>query len=242
MATATTRRIPRNRFFMAMAWLVLAAAVVGFTRTFFLPLANGSFKPLPSVHLHAVFLFGWVALFFAQATLVRTRAIAWHRRTGVLGMLLALGVAATTIMVGIEGAHRDFAAGGGELATSSVVGVFAAMLVFLLLVGLGVHFRRRPDYHARFMLLATLHVLWPAWFRFRHFFPSVPFPEIVFALILADIWIVVAMLRDWKVLGHVHPVLLWGGLALIAEHVTEVLLFDTSGWRALAHWLMARFG
>lgn len=36
MAAALPRHVPRNRFFMIMTWLVLAATIVGFPRTFFL--------------------------------------------------------------------------------------------------------------------------------------------------------------------------------------------------------------
>jgi hypothetical protein len=234
-------RIPRDRFFFGIAWLVLGASIAGFSKTFFLPLALGRFHPLGATYVHAFFLFGWVALFFVQATLVRARAIRWHRRVGAFGVLVALGVAATTIAMGIQSVQRDIAAGGGEPVVSNVVGAFSAMLLFLLLVALAIAFRKRPDYHARLMLLATLHVLWPAWFRFRHFFPSVPFPEIVFAVLLADAWIVLAMARDRMKLGHVHPALLWGGLGVIAEHAAEAALFDSHGWRALGRWLMGQF-
>ena len=60
-------------------------------------------------------------------------------------------------------------------------------------------------------------------------------PEIWFALVLADAWILVAMLRDRIARGAVHPVLKWGGLAVIAEQSLEVLLFDSPPWRAAAH-------
>ena len=78
-------------------------------------------------------------------------------------------------------------------------------------------------------------MIWPAWFRFRHLFPSVPHPEIWFALVLADAWIVVAMVYDRVVRGAIHPVLKWGGSAVIVEQSLEVLVFDSPPWRAAAH-------
>lgn len=48
--------------------------------------------------------------------------------------------------------------------------------MFTGLVAAGLINRRRPEVHKRLMLLATLLILWPAWFRFRHFFPGVPRP------------------------------------------------------------------
>ena len=84
------------------------------------------------------------------------------------------------------------------------------------------------------MLLATIVVVWPAWFRFRHYFPSVPNPEIWFALVLADILIIVAWLWDkWKN-GKVHPVLKNVGLFIILEQSFEVFAYDSPVWQQFA--------
>ena len=46
--------------------------------------------------------------------------------------------------------------------------------MFVALAIAAVLLRRRPDWHKRLMLLATMVVLWPAFFRFRHLMPFVP--------------------------------------------------------------------
>lgn len=239
---ATGLRDPRTRFFRSIAWLALAVAVVGFARTFFLPLARGTFQPLPATFLHAALLFGWVLLFLVQASLIGARAHVLHRRLGWLGLALAIGVAWSTIAIGVDAMRRDIAANLGDFATSNFVGTCTAMVGFLALVLAGVHFRRRSDVHRRLMLLATIAVLWPAWFRFRHYFPSVPFPEWVFAIIAADSLVLVAMWHDWRSTGRVHPVTAWVGMALIADHAIETLLFGGPGWTALGKWLGAALG
>jgi len=86
-------------------------------------------------------------------------------------------------------------------------------------------------------LLATLFVIWPAWFRFRHWFPSVPRPDIIFGLVLAFVWIVAAMVRDRVVRGAVHPVLAWAGTGIIVEQSLETLMFDSPPWRVVAQWI-----
>lgn len=242
MPTRTRTREPRTRFFIAMAWLAIAVAVIGFSKTFFLPLARGTFEPLPTAYVHAVMLFGWVVLFALQASLIGARAHAMHRKLGWLGLALAIGVAWSTVAIGVEGMHKDLANGLGTIATSGLLGLCLSMLGFVALVSAAVHFRRRPDVHKRLMLLATIAVLWPAWFRFRHFFPSVPFPEWVFAIIAADSLVLVAMWHDWRTHGRIHPVYAWVGTALITDHVTETLLFDRPAWRALGQWLAAALG
>ena len=126
-------------------------------------------------------------------------------------------------------------------AYSGLLGVVISGLLFFSMVLAGLITRRRPDYHKRFMLLATIVVLWPAWFRFRHYFPSVPHPEIWFALVLADSLIVISWFWEWLTLRKIHPVLLCGGLFIIIEQTTEVIIFDSPGWRLAARWLYEVF-
>lgn len=224
-----------SRFYVGMAWLALVVALAGFLPTFFLPLARGAFSAPPVVYLHGVLLFAWLVLFAAQATLVRRQRASVHRRAGWVAVALVPCIVASGIAVGLFAMKRDVAAGGGETAVSSIVGTVTAMLLYAALVAAALWYRRRPGYHKRLMLLATLSILWPAWFRFRHYFPSVPHPEIVFAIVFPDSLILLAMIRDRLAVGRIHPVYLVAGVALIAEHLVEAILFDTPAWRVVAH-------
>lgn len=132
--------------------------------------------------------------------------------------------------------------GVGRLGLPLAVGVVTSGALFVALVAAGIATRRDRESHARWLLLATLVVLWPAWFRFRHWFPDVPRPDIWFAIVLSYAWIAVAMIRDRAVRGAVHPVLLWGGSAVVLEQSFEVLAFDSPWWRAAAHTLYAWVG
>lgn len=85
------------------------------------------------------------------------------------------------------------------------------------------------------MLLATILLLWPAWFRFRHIFPQVPNPEIWFAIVLADSLILISLLWDKIANGKINRTLLFTGLFIMAEHTIEAFLFDTNVWRELAN-------
>ena len=77
-------------------------------------------------------------------------------------------------------------------------------------------------------------MLWPAFFRFRHLMPWVPRPDIWLGLILADLPILIAAVRDRIIYGHVHPVWAIFGTLLIAEQTLETMvLFETTLWRDL---------
>ena len=113
--------------------------------------------------------------------------------------------------------------------------------MFTVLVAVAIAYRRRPEFHKRLMLLAMIAIIWPAFFRFRHYFPSVAYPEVVFGLVLPDSMILLAMVWEKFTIGRVNAIYLTAGLALIAENIAELFLFDTCGWRVLGNWLASLF-
>ena len=224
----------RSWFYSIMSAVVLAAVAIGFGRTYAVPMANGTFHAPPVVHVHGMFAAAWVLLFALQPLLVRWKKLPWHRSIGRIGLPLALGVALTMLPAGMAQTAREVSAGAGPTGVSILLGVGTSAVMFMLLVAAGIWARRDREAHARWLLLATLVVAWPAWFRFRHYFPGVARPDIWFAVVLADVWIVVAMLRDRITRGRVHPVLAWAGTGIILEHAVESFTFDNGPWRAAA--------
>lgn len=231
--------VKRPWFYTVMGAVVLGAVVLGFGRTYAVPMARGAFDAPTVVHVHGLFATAWVLLFIAQPLLVRYRRLSWHRLLGRAGLPLAAAVAMTMIPAGYHQATREVAAGAGATGISTFLGVFTSGALFVALVAAGIAARRDREAHARWLLLATLVVAWPAWFRLRHYFPEVPRPDIWFAIVLAYVWILIAMVRDRMTRGAVHPVLAWGGLAVIAEQAFEVVAFDSPWWRVIAQALYA---
>lgn len=229
---------PRSRFFLGVAVYALLVSLVGFARTFFLPLATGQGAFHWVVMLHGAAFFAWMLLFTTQAALVPAGRWRFHRQLGLASVPLALLMVASCIAVGAMLARAELAGRAENGGIDGFVGVVGAMLVFSLLYVAALLQRQRPEVHKRLMFLAMVAILWPAWFRFRHYFPDVPRPEITFGLLASDAVIAVAMLRDRLRFGRVHPVLLWVGTALFLEHVLELALFGTPAWRALSLWLL----
>lgn len=224
-------------FYVAMGGVTLLAVAVGFGRTYAAPLARGTFHGPAILHVHGALALSWVLLFLTQPLLIRLRRHALHRRLGRLGLPLAIGVATTMVPAGVFQATRDAAAGAGPTGISGLLGVFTSGILFVALVSCGIVARRDREAHARWLLLATLVVAWPAWFRWRHWFPAVPRPDVWFALVMPYLWIGVAALRDRVTRAAVHPVLLYGGVAVVLEQSLEVVAFDSPPWRAAAQLL-----
>jgi hypothetical protein len=242
VATLTERlRRRKSRFFLVASCLALAVTLVGFFKTFFLPSARGTFSAPLVIYVHGGLLFLWTTFFVMQSVLIQMRKLKLHRLMGFLGLGLLPCVVISTMAAGVFVLKRDVALGGGQTAISSLIGTFTSPIIFSILVIAAIAYRRRPEFHKRLMLLSMIAIIWPAFFRFRHYFPPFAHPDFVFGFLLPDSMILVAMLWEKLTIGRVHVVYFTAGLALIAEGGAEVYLFDSSGWRVLANWLASFF-
>jgi hypothetical protein len=241
-AVNPARRATRSRFFLGAALIALAVAMAGFFTTFTRPLWRGEFHGPAVVYVHGAFVLSWLLLFLTQTALVQSGRVARHRVLGWAGAVIMPGVVLSTWAMGVYALRRDVAAGVGEFAFSSLVGTFTSPTVVASLFVAALWWRRRPDVHKRLMFLVLVAVMWPAWFRLRHYFPSVPRPDVWFAYVLAQVVpVAVAMLHDKLTLGRVHIVYWTVGLAMLAEAGLETALFDGPAWRVVAHWLAGFF-
>ena len=227
----------RPSFFFCIAILSLFVVFVGFAKTFIIPVANNEFKAPLAIHIHGAFAFAWIVLFLVQTSLIHFGKYNIHQILGFSGLFIASGVMITMIPAGMHVVKRDLSQGVGEASYSSLLGVITSGILFLTLVIIGVLARSNSESHKRFMLLSVIVVLWPAWFRFRHYFPSVPRPDIWFALVLADSLIIISWIWDKLKNGRVHPVLKYVGLFIILEQTFEVLVFDSPIYRDIAKWI-----
>ncbi len=94
-----------RRFYTGMAFLMLGAVLLGFSRTFFLapwfPEAAHLAPPEPYFfYVHGVFFTAWILLLIVQPLLVANRRVDVHRKVGWFGA----GLAAVVVTVGVTGA------------------------------------------------------------------------------------------------------------------------------------------
>jgi hypothetical protein len=77
-------------FFLSMALLVLGTVFVGFAPTFYM--AGVFHAKLPSllVHAHGAVFSSWIILLLAQTILISAGRVTWHKRLGILGIVLAV--------------------------------------------------------------------------------------------------------------------------------------------------------
>lgn len=231
------RATSRSKFFLYMAFGFLAIAVIGFSTTFFIPLARGTFRAPPIIHIHGALLFAWLLFFILQASLIHKRRILTHRQLGLMGAALCVAIVVSGVLVGLYATRRDLAAGGDDLVLGQFVNILIEMVLFGSLVAAAIALRRDGESHKRLLLLATISALAPAWLRFRHLFPAVPNPFVTFSL-LADSLLLLAIARDWLAIKRIHPVYLWAGGAMVVVHAIELLAIRSTPWLRLSRWLL----
>src|SRR5437868_5820893 len=161
----TTPRVPARvndrRLYILAAILFPLIVLAGFARTYYLkPFFNTPDLPGRIVHLHGIVMSAWVLLFITQVSLVAKRRTRVHQRLGYLGGVLAALVVIVGVLTALYAAARG--ASGGPPALAFLVIPLGDMLIFAILIGLALYFRRNLPVHKRLMLLAAINLLPPA--------------------------------------------------------------------------------
>ena len=234
--------IPRSndrRLSMWVAALVPVIVLIGFARTYYLKGFFGN-PPLPGllVHLHGLVMTTWVVLFVTQVSLVAKGRTRTHQRLGILGAVLAVLLFIVGILTGIAGAARG--ATPGPPALQFLVIPLGDMLVFAILVGTALYFRRsRLDVHKRLMLLAAVNLLAPAIARIPLHFIATGGALAFFGL--TDLCLLACVGFDTIRNRRLHPAFLWGTLFIVAFQPLRLMLAGTDVWMRFATMLVGLF-
>lgn len=147
-------------FYVGAGVLAIMVSVAGFAPSLVDQTARRG--PLSGmVVAHAAFMTAWLAVYLVQAGLAGSGRVGIHKRLGVAAVVLAIGIVVTGYQATVDRVRRGFdlsgdlsAAPGGALAQT--VFQFGGVVVFAVLVGTALAFRRRPHVHKRLMLLTVL--------------------------------------------------------------------------------------
>jgi hypothetical protein len=198
-----------RRFFLFMAVAIAGAVLLGFGA--YAVLGISSFGAPWWVHVHALTYMGWIALYLNQNRLIVRGELAQHQR---MGRIMA-GYAVWMMVVG-------FSALVLNTATRRTPPIFTPLflmtmdalnlVLFMMLVAAGLAMRQRPDWHRRLMLCATICLIAPALGRITVVSGGFSLAKIA---VLQLAFIAVGMVRDWRVLGRIHPAYYWGAAAMV---------------------------
>jgi hypothetical protein len=241
IAIAPGVRSERRSFYVWMAGAFVLVAFGGFTPTYWSKVAAGTFHAPPIIHIHGALLFSWTLFFFLQTSLVAAGRTLDHRAWGLAGISLFTAMMCS-ILVGEAAVLARYQALGFAdaglrfAAVTLILWPLLAVLFALAIVNI-----RRPETHKRLMTLLMIAMMTPAIARvFLTFLappgqlgPPPPFVSLPPALV-ADLFLVVAIVRDWRLLGRPHPVYVYGGFALVAQQLLTVPIAATATWMHIA--------
>jgi uncharacterized membrane protein YozB (DUF420 family) len=241
MADNTLPRRPNldHRFFGIAAALVIAAILFGFGQSFYLkPFFGGEPIARSIIYVHGFVMAAWVLLFTVQVYFISSKKIKLHQKLGWLGVGLAVLVFVTGMMVTIAAAKYGTAsAPPGIPPLDFMIVPFGDMIIFVILFGSAIYYRKNSPNHKRLMLLTMINFLPPAIARFPGgmtnefgplWFYGVP-TVITLALIALDTW------YNRKL----NKVFLFAGIFLVAMMWLRLPLSSTETWRGFAQWLVS---
>ena len=235
--TSTIRTEESRNFYVGMAVATILVVGAGFSPTFYLrPAFDG--PPLPRlVGLHALIMTLWLLLFLAQTLLIRIGHIASHKRIGIAGAVLAAIIFILGFATMLYGGRHGFVGRGYPGSALSFMSIpFFDVVVFALLIGTALSFRRHRATHKRLMLLATVALWPPAVSRL----PIVPHGMSggLFAAIAISLVVMAWAVYEVVSRGRVHPALVWAGSLFIVSLPLRFVIGMTDTWVAFAGWML----
>lgn len=238
----TGLRTEGRYFYVWMAVGFLVVAFGGFSPTYWSKIIAGTFQGPAILHVHGALLFSWVCFYLVQTTLVATGRTIDHRNWGLAGIALFSFVLCSVLAGQIAILKAADARGMGDAARRFSAVALCAWPVLAGFFVLAIANTQRPQIHKRWMVLLMSGMMTPAIARvFLTVFappgadsgPPPPFVSLPPAFV-ADLFIVIAIVHDWRSLGKPHAVYLYGGLLLLAQQVLTVPFAATAIWMRIA--------
>ena len=242
MTDSASSAIPANigerserRLYTLAAVVAIAVMFAGFAPTYYLRGLYETQQLNALRHVHGIVMTAWFGIFLVQAQLVARHRVADHRRLGIAGAVVALLVVILGVSVGIASARSGVNPAGVSPKVFLVL-PFGEMVAFASLVGAALLLRKRPEYHKRLMLLATLAMLAPAMARLPIDFLDEFGPPAHFAL--TDLVILAFVVHDTVKTRRLHPAFAAGLVFIIVVQVGRLAISQTPLWDAFATWLI----
>ncbi|AXE16515.1 hypothetical protein DR864_01620 [Runella rosea] len=171
------------------------------------PIGNVPITITSVTHFHVFMIMAWLLMLIVQPILILKKQLNWHRLLGKISYgLVALMILSFILIVRQE-----------QLREKSLP-VFASNLldpiVFIVMYGLAIYYRKKPAYHARFMVMTIIGFIGPAFARIQG-----PALETVFALFA------LFLILEWRTRKIYKPYLISLGYYVTHLGIVAYLFF-----------------
>ena len=231
------RREPSNfkRFYVGISLLMIAIAAVGFWPSYFGLITGAALDKEWFIHFHATVYVGWLGLFATQVALVATKRTALHRKIGPYVMGWGVLVLFVGLMTTLLRYQTMLASGPIEEARAWAIWPVLDMVIFAGFFIPAVVYRRRPELHKRFMIVATTNLLVAAVARAIGLDTAFAHTALV-VVWTSPIWL--AMVYDYVQVRTVHPIYLAGALVITLSTFRDAWA-TTESWIGFSNWMAA---
>jgi hypothetical protein len=218
-------------------WGAIAAVLIifaGFARSYYLKGMFGTPDLSLLKHAHGFVMTTWFVLFLVQVRLVATGNTRLHRKLGIGGAVVAALVVIVGTATALVGAKNGATPGPPPLVFLAIP--IGDMLVFLGLVSAAILYRKRPEFHKRLMLVASLGILTAAIARIPLDFLQAGGLPAFFAA--TDLLILAVVAFDTVKNRRLHPAFIAGVLVIVGSQAARFLIAGTPQWLSFARWLV----
>lgn len=231
----------RTSAFVIWGLVCLVIALVGFWPSYVAPLSAGTYQtPSPMMPWHVLSTVLWLVLLISQPVLIQRRRVDLHRRFGVLGAFVAIGVVVTGVVVQID-VMGPYAAKEDSANAVAIPFIRLTLLFgFAVCVALAIALRKRPEWHKRLILLGTFPLFQSAFDRMGANVFGVPEARGLIAFVGHLVLMILFVIWDRRRLGYFHPVTKWGTASLFLFYFFSPIFTGSEWWRELAMRLAGR--
>ncbi len=204
----------RKYYFSIISILVLILSLLAFSDNLFTDIGQASNRD-PKFVIHGIILLLWMVIFVVQTTFIRTDNVGAHKKLGIAGMIVAVGVVISTFYIFIV--TYD---GWSKLVFYAKPNRFL-MASFAILIFAAYRYRRVPEKHKRLILVAIFYMFEPILSRSLWFIDISPFIKLPFVW---SAFFISLFVYDWITIRKVHFISYMGFIWLCAVWVISFLI------------------
>jgi hypothetical protein len=244
---SNTKRLQLDRFLYQQSVFAFVAffglALWAFWTSYYGKLHEDIIWPM---RLHGVAMTAWCLMLIGQALLIRLKKNRLHKLTGKLSYLIV----AVILISGAHLAHITVKEieQGSSFYYYFIALMFNSLIVFGILFGLAMWYRKQPLKHARFMVCTIFPILTPITDRliYKYFDSLIPLAPTLdgmpmvqtLGFALGDILLMGLLIWDWRAHKRldVFPV----AFAMLAlYHISVVTFHQFQLWQHMGDWIMS---
>jgi uncharacterized membrane protein YozB (DUF420 family) len=221
-------------FFVVVASTIILIVFAGFAPSFYL---RSTFQPDSKLsillHVHGVVFSTWIILFLVQATLIVRGSRTLHRRLGWAAAAIAAAMVGLVAAATVEEMRRVPPTPPAPIALA--LNTFDTV-VFAILVGSAICLRKRPEWHGRFLLSATVVLLGAPILRLLILLAGgINHGLLIIDVVLVDLFFLSCFAFDLRTRRRIHPAYFWALALLLADQVTTFSVIAWPPWVRFAN-------